>query len=124
MLRVESLTVDAADPARLAAFWAGLLGWTVHVGTEGEADEGEVWIEAPGPGSGPDILFLPSTDPRQGKNRLHLDLRPDDRDAQVERAVELGAARVDIGQSGEESWVVLADPEGNEFCILQVRPGA
>ncbi|MDO8307861.1 MAG: VOC family protein [Actinomycetota bacterium] len=124
MLTVESLTVDAADPARLAAFWAALLGWTVHVGAEGEADEGEVWIEAPRPASSPDILFLPSTDQRPGKNRLHLDLRPDDRDAQVERALELGAAPVDIGQSGEESWVVLADPEGNEFCILQARPGA
>ncbi|MDP1877131.1 MAG: VOC family protein [Actinomycetota bacterium] len=124
MLTVESLAIDAADPERLAAFWAALLGWTVHVGAVGEADEGEVWIEAPGPASRTDILFVPSADQRQGKNRLHLDLRPDDRDAQVERALELGAARVEIGQSGEESWVVLADPEGNEFCILQARSGA
>jgi hypothetical protein len=55
------------------------------------------------------------------KNRLHPDFRPDDRDAEVERLLALGARRVDIGQ-GEQSWVVLADPEGNEFCILSSRP--
>jgi hypothetical protein len=53
------------------------------------------------------------------KNRLHLDLRPDDQDAEVARFEELGARRVDVGQSGEETWVVMADPEGNEFCILR-----
>lgn len=112
MLTVQCITLDAADPLRLAQFWAELLGWSIH--TE---DEGEVWIEPPGGGA--DILFLPSTDERRGKNRLHLDLRPDDRDAQVDRALALGATHVDIGQDGTETWVVLADPEGNEFCILR-----
>lgn len=121
MLTVQCLTIDCADPARLAAFWAALLGWTVHA--EDEA-EGEVWIEPPVPGSSPDILFLRGQDPRPGKNRLHLDLRPDDRDAEVERALGLGGTRAQIGQSGEESWVVMADPEGNEFCILRALPGA
>jgi predicted enzyme related to lactoylglutathione lyase len=119
VLTFQCLTVDAAHPGRLAAFWAALLGWTVH--DEDEAT-GEVWIEPPVPGSSPDILFLLGQDSRQVKNRLHLDLRPDDHDAEVERALALGATRAKIGQTGEESWVVLADPEGNEFCILQARP--
>jgi predicted enzyme related to lactoylglutathione lyase len=114
MLTFECLTVDAADPTRLADFWAQLLGWTTHT------DDGEVWIEPPNGGA--DILFLTSTDERAGKNRLHLDLRPDDQDAEVARALALGATPVDIGQSGDETWVVLADPEGNEFCILRVLP--
>jgi hypothetical protein len=115
MLRIECLTIDAADPAALAGFWAALLGGTTHT----EAD-GEVWIELTD--GGPDILFLPGTDERVGKNRLHVDLRPDDRDAEVARALSLGARAVDIGQTGEESWVVLADPEGNAFCILRAHP--
>lgn len=112
MLRIQCLAVDAVDAPALAAFWAELLGATVHA-----EDDGEVWIDF---GNGhPDMLFLPSVDTRRGKNRLHLDLRPDDRDAEVERALALGARHVDIGQAGDESWVVLADPEGNEFCILR-----
>jgi len=117
MLSIQCLTVDAADPAALAAFWASLLGATVHA-----EEDGDVWIELHA--GGPDILFIASADERAGKNRLHLDLRPDDRDAEVARAVSLGARAVDIGQTGEESWVVLADPEGNEFCILRALPGS
>lgn len=115
MLTIECLTVDCADPTALARFWADLLGWQVNTD-----DEGDVWISASEAGPA-DILFLPTIDPRTVKNRLHLDLRPDDQDAEVARALALGASRVDIGQSGEESWVVLADPEGNEFCILRAR---
>jgi len=117
VLTFECLTVDAVNPARLAEFWAQLLEWSTHVD-----DDGAVWIEPPG--GGPDILFLTSTDERHGKNRLHLDLRPDDRDAEVARALALGATHVDIGQDGTETWVVLADPEGNEFCILRALPEA
>ena len=78
---------------------------------------------------GPDVdapiglCFMPAGDTRKTvKNRVHLDLTttPDDRDAEIERLLALGAQRVDIGQTGEESWDVLADPEGNEFCV--VRP--
>gem|GEM_PF-1647219 len=65
----------------------------------------------------PGILFLPVDEPKPAKNRLHIDLRPDDQAAEVERLIALGAKRVDIGQ-GDASWVVLADPEGNEFCVL------
>ena len=115
MLTIECLTIDATDPVALAGFWATLLEGTVQ-----SDDEGDVWVSL-SPGV-PDLLFIASSDPRVVKNRLHLDLRPDDRDAQVERALSLGATRVDIGQTGEESWVVLADPEGNEFCILRAHP--
>lgn len=111
MLKIESITVDAADPAKLAEFWAALLNGTVH-----RDDDGDAWVEGHG---GPPILFVPVDDERMVKNRVHLDLRPEDRDAEVARALELGARQVEVGQTGEESWVVLADPEGNEFCILR-----
>lgn len=68
----------------------------------------------------PGILFLASDDAKQGHNRLHLDLRPDNQAAEVERLIEMGASRVDVGQ-GDVPWVVLADPEGNEFCVLGAR---
>lgn len=117
-LRIQCLTIDAADPRRLAVFWAEVLGWRVTY----EEDD-EVVIE-PQEGSPecdvcPDLLFGKSDDPKAVKNRLHLDLRPEDQDSEVERVTKLGARRVDIGQEGTESWVVLADPEGNEFCILR-----
>lgn len=116
-LRIDCLTIDCSDPQRLADFWSPALGWPVVF-----ADEYEIAIAAPdGQGSGvPDLLFLRVADSKQGKNRLHLDLRPGDRDAEVARLESLGASRVEIGQNGDESWVVMADPEGNEFCVLRV----
>jgi hypothetical protein len=113
MLRLESLSVDARDPAALARWWCKLLGGTV---TEEEPDE--VAVRAPGY---PELLFVRVPDAKSVKNRWHLDLRPDDQAAEVARAEALGATRVDIGQ-GEPTWVVLADPEGNEFCILRTLP--
>ena len=68
----------------------------------------------------PGLLFARVPEPKTLKNRLHLDLRPDDRDAAVARLLDLGARRVDVGQ-GEQTWVVLSDPEGNEFCVLSSR---
>jgi hypothetical protein len=68
----------------------------------------------------PGLLFVPVPEPKESKNRLHLDFRPQDQAAEVERLTELGARRIDIGQ-GSASWVVLADPEGNEFCVLGAR---
>lgn len=120
-LRMNTITVDAADPGALARFWAEALAWVV-------VDErpDEVLI-APGmdpaalPGAVP-ILFGESADAKAGKNRLHFDLVPDDRDAEVARLEALGARRVDLGQ-GEVSWVVMADPEGNEFCVLRSHEG-
>jgi len=117
-LRVECLTIDARDPESAAAFWLELLGWE----REGGDDDGVFIRPAGGAGAAATggILFfrVPADEEKVVKNRLHLDLRPDDQDAEVERALALGARRVDIGQ-GDESWVVLADPDGNEFCILR-----
>ena len=120
MLRIDTVTLDAADPDLVAGFWAAALGW------ERRTDEdGDIWIE---PGDGhPDrdttrpLLVVRVPEAKAGKNRLHLDLVPDDHEAEVERLESLGATRPDIGQRGNESWVVLADPEGNEFCILEER---
>lgn len=116
-LRIACLTIDCSDPRRLADFWSQALGWSVDF-----EDDTEVAITPPqsaGDGTA-DLLFLRVHDAKQVKNRLHLDLRPDDRDAEVARLQALGARRVDIGQRGDESWVVMADPEGNEFCVLRV----
>jgi predicted enzyme related to lactoylglutathione lyase len=116
-LEIQCVTVDATDPATLAAWWAEALGFRVK---ELE-DEGEVAIIPEDRGKDPAILFIHVPDRKAVKNRLHLDLTPDDRDAEVDRLLRMGASRVDIGQSGDESWVVLADPEGNEFCVLAPR---
>jgi predicted enzyme related to lactoylglutathione lyase len=113
-LRIECLTVDCSDPELVAGFWEAALGYRRTY-----EDDTEVAIAAPD-GSGFDLLFLRVPDAKQVKNRLHLDLRPDDRDAEVARLEALGATRAPIGQNGDESWVVLADPEGNEFCVLRV----
>jgi len=116
-LKIQCVTVDARDPAALAAWWAEALGFRVK---ELE-DEGEVAIIPEDRGKDPAILFIHVPYDKVVKNRIHLDLTPDDRDAEVARLVAMGATRVDIGQSGDESWVVLADPEGNELCVLQPR---
>ena len=71
----------------------------------------------------PDLLFLRVPERKEAKNRLHLDLRPEDRDAEVARLEGLGARRVDVGQGPDVTWVVMADPDGNEFCVLRaLRP--
>ena len=119
--RISELVIDCADPDRLAAFWCEVLGW-VEVG---RADD-EVEIGAPGVGFGgpqPTMVFGLSNEPKVGKLRLHIDISPTDRDQpeELERLLAIGARPVDIGQSGEESWHVLADPEGNEFCLLRRR---
>ena len=101
---------------RLARFWTQALGWEVLserdreivIGTDENAPVG--------------ICFMPSADAKTVKNRVHLDLTSSaaDRDQEIDRLLALGARRADIGQTGAESWTVLADPEGNEFCV--VRP--
>jgi Glyoxalase-like domain len=113
----EQVVVDAHDPVALGRWWAEALGWVV-VGDA--ADEFEI---RPTPDRVPGLLFVPVPEEKAGKNRLHLDFRPVDQTAEVERLLSLGARRADVGQR-DVSWVVLADPEGNEFCILRgrVRP--
>jgi predicted enzyme related to lactoylglutathione lyase len=121
---VSNVCLDAVDPARLAQFWSQALGWTRE-----DADDGsEIWLEAPAEsgasGTVTGLLLLRVPEAHTAKNRLHLDLRPDDQEAEVARLLALGATRVDIGQGPDVSWVVMADPEGNEFCVLRaLQPG-
>jgi hypothetical protein len=110
----EQTTVDARDPSALGPWWREALGWVV---INDDPDEFEI---RPAEDRLPGLLFVPVPEEKTTKNRLHLDFRPDDRDAEVERLLALGATRADVGQ-GEQSWVVLADPEGNEFCVLGSR---
>ncbi|UJP40344.1 VOC family protein [Cellulomonas palmilytica] len=118
--RISELVVDCVDPRLLADFWCQVLDYVV-------LDEEDGAIEI-GPASGfgglqPTIILSPSSDERTGKLRLHIDVNPVDRDqdAELERLLALGARRADIGQTGQESWHVLLDPEGNEFCLLRRR---
>ncbi len=117
-LRVQCICVDSTDPGVLARWWADLLGWRITHETDDEAV-----LEPPAgsaeDGVSPDMLFLRVPEGRSIKNRLHLDLRPDDQAKEVSRAESLGAHRASIGQGDDVSWVVMADPEGNEFCILR-----
>jgi Glyoxalase-like domain len=118
-LKIQCLTIDSKDPDALAEFWASVLNYEViYRSPEEEVEDREVVISQPG-GQGWELLFLRAPDEKVVKNRYHLDLRPEDRDAEVERVMRLGATKVDIGQGPEVTWVVLADPEGNEFCILR-----
>lgn len=111
--RFAELAIDCADPRSLAQFWSEALGYVVV-----ESDAELVSIGPPG-GAGPMLTFARVPEPKRVKNRLHVDLTPTDRaqEAEVRRLESLGARRVDVGQ-GAASWVVLADPEGNEFCVL------
>lgn len=112
--RIAVVAVDARQPRVVADFWCAVLGWRVV-----DVDEGIVSIAAPD-GSWPTIDVIAVPEPKAVKNRLHLDLRADGTGtaAELERLLALGARRVDVGQGPDVSWVVLADPEGNEFCLL------
>ncbi|HEU5388710.1 MAG TPA: VOC family protein [Streptosporangiaceae bacterium] len=119
-IRIQCLCIDARDPAAIASFWQSALGWRRTF-----EKEDEVVLEPPAgspeDGVAPDLLFLKVPEGKTGKNRLHLDLRPEDQAAEVARLEALGARRVSVGQGaqGEVSWVVMADPEGNEFDVLR-----
>ena len=119
-IRIQCLCVDSVSPGTTADFWEAALGWRR---TYDEADQ--VVLEPPAgspeDGVAPDLLFLKVPEGKTVKNRLHLDLRPKDQAAEVARLEALGARRVDVGQ-GPVSWVVLADPDGNEFDVLRPRP--
>jgi len=114
--RLTEIVIDCAHPARMGEFWAQVLDYRVSA-----EEDGDVAIAGPA-GSGPDILFAKVPEGKAVKNRIHFDVNATDRDqpAEVERLLALGARRVDIGQ-GDVGWVVLADPEGNEFCVLRRR---
>ena len=112
-----SVVVDCADPRALGQWWAQALGYAVvfesddEVAVMGGTQEEPKW---------PGLDFVRVPDAKSVKNRLHIDLNPDDQEAEVERLLALGARRADIGQQ-DVRWVVLADPEGNEFCVLTAR---
>jgi|SRR3954453_7458493 len=114
--KFTELIVDAADPRRLADFWAAVLGWQLTGRYEGAVEISDA------DGATPSLVFVPVPESKMIKNRLHVDVNPMgcDQAQEVERLIGLGARRVDVGQ-GEQSWVVLADPEGNEFCVLRSR---
>ena len=115
---LSAVALDAVDHEALAAFWVEASGWTVV-----EQDEGGTILASPS-GRRPTLDILPVPEAHAVKNRLHLDVAPPedaDHAAEVARLVALGARPVDVGQTGEETWVVLADPEGNEFCVLSCR---
>ncbi|WIM97786.1 VOC family protein [Actinoplanes oblitus] len=110
----EQVTVDCVDPARLGRWWAEALGFVIVDEDDDVLEIRRATDVLPG------LLFVRNPDAKRVKNRLHLDLRPDDQEVEVERLVNMGARPVDIGQ-GDVSWVCLADPEGNEFCVLRSR---
>jgi len=122
-IRIQCLCIDTTDPAGLASFWEAALGWRRTY----DKDE-QVVLEPPvgsrDEGITPDLLFLRVPENKAGKNRLHLDLRPEDQAAEVARLEGLGARRADVGQGPDVSWVVMADPAGNEFCVLRALTAA
>jgi len=116
-VRLHHIVIDTHDLPRLAQFWTQALGWKVLSEREGEIVIGTDENAPVG------ICFMPVTDRKIVKNRVHLDITTaaEDRDQEIERLLALGARRADIGQTGAESWTVLADPEGNEFCVIRPK---
>lgn len=119
-LRIGAVIIDCADPGRVARFWAAALDWVINRVEDPE------WVVEPREGTRddcvvPDLLLIKVPEPKSIKNRLHLDLRPEDQATEIARLEALGATRVDVGQ-GDQSWVVMADPEGNEFCVQPAHP--
>lgn len=131
--RITELSIDCADPRRLADFWCAVLDYAVldatddlvEIGPESRSDAD--LLEAVRRGPVPPTVFLARVpEAKTVKNRLHLDVSPIDRTQteEVERLLALGATHVDVGQSASDGWVVMADPEGNEFCVLRsLAPG-
>jgi predicted enzyme related to lactoylglutathione lyase len=116
-LTLHHVVVDARDLPGLARFWAQALRWRVLSEREREV------VIGPDENAPVGMCFMPAAEPKTVKNRVHLDITTsaEDRDAEIERLLALGARRVDIGQTGQESWTVLADPEGNEFCVIRPK---
>jgi hypothetical protein len=111
-LQLDSIAIDCTDPMLVASFWRAALRLELH----GPNDDDDLWLD---PGSDcPGILFGEVPEAKSVKDRIHIDIRPDDQAAEVERLISLGARRVDIGQ-GDVTLVVMADPEANEFCVLR-----
>lgn len=114
MLSIQCITFDSENPSIPGKFWSEALGWQISI-----SNDEEVVVE--NPNGGADLLFLKNPDPRMVKNRVHLDIRPENQTVEVARLENLGAKRIEIGQSKDPrtSWVVMEDPEGNIFCVLR-----
>lgn len=130
-LRWYTLVVDCADVAAQARWWAQVMDWQIVYEADDEvviipgwADQAAL-AQIPWERQGPGMVFVPVPEGKSVKNRLHIDLAPhssQDREAEIQRLLDLGATRADVGQDdGEVTWVVLTDPEGNEFCVLSSR---
>lgn len=128
-LRWYSNVIEAKDPGSLARWWASALEWDIVYEA---ADEVviiprwalEAWAETPFHRQGPGLVFVLVEHEKTAKNRIHMDFAPhltDDRDAEIQRLIDLGARRIDVGQPSGASFTVLADPDGNEFCVLSAR---
>jgi catechol 2,3-dioxygenase-like lactoylglutathione lyase family enzyme len=125
--RITELVLDCRNPEVLADFWCRVLGFVVlETEEDGSIEIGPAGNDPENPGL--TLVFSPSGEPKRAKLRLHFDVNAVDRgqDEELRRLHELGAQKADVGQTGEESWHVLADPEGNEFCLLRrtVQPAS
>lgn len=111
--RFAQWTLDVHDVRRQAGFWSAALGYEIHYGDDGDA-------HLRPPDGGLSVWLQPTDAPKHAKNRNHPDLVAEGGDvaAEVDRLLALGATHADVGQKGDEGFTVLADPEGNEFCIL------
>ena len=117
--QLTEIVIDADDPPTLARFWGQVLGWPVV-----DEERGLSWISASGDYTvRPMVVFVPVPERKTAKNRVHLDVNPAgaDQAEELERLLALGATRADVGQADDVPWIVLADPEGNEFCLLNRR---
>jgi len=116
--RFTELVIDSHDPELLARFWQEVLGCP----TLERGDDGGAYVSISGGGTPIELVFVPVPETKDVKNRIHIDVNASDRDQaeEVERLLALGARHTDVGQ-GDVPWVVLADPEGNEFCVLRAR---
>jgi hypothetical protein len=116
--RFTELVIDCHDQNRVAEFWAAVLGYDII----DRGPEGEVEIGGGVPGA-PTLVFVRVPEGKTVKNRIHIDVNPTDTDQsnELRRLIRLGARRVDVGQSNDVSWIVLADVEDNEFCLLRRR---
>ena len=116
--RFAQLTLDVRDSRRMARFWSAVLGYEIEHSGEGP----HLWPGPDAPDGSLSVWLQPTDEPKRGKNRNHPDLHlpaGGDVETEVERLIGLGATRVDVGQRGDEGFVVLSDPEGNEFCLLR-----
>jgi hypothetical protein len=129
-LRWYTTVIDSNDPKTLSSWWAQALDWQTVYESEDECVIVPGWVtpddaaNTPWERTGPGLVFVSVPEAKQTKTRLHIDLAPhtsQDRDAEIARLEQLGASRVDVGQGDDVSWTVLADPEGNEFCVLSSR---